>query len=151
MTEESYGKLSGDEARGNPASLYVPQQDVDELDVLPPSSSDGGRQGMRLPLAGMLRQWLAEAGGSGLEKQLLGWGPQREKWRLGGQWDRGSIHRSWELGICQGVAVTDRQKQEEESFREQIVNSNKILDRSTNKFWGLLVLSQVVLAYQKSD
>lgn len=66
---------------------------------------------MSLPSAGMLRQWLAEAGGSGLEKQLRGRrGPQREKWRLGGQWDRGSIHRSWELGICQGVAVTDERE-----------------------------------------
>lgn len=45
----------------------------------------------------------------------------------------------------------NRQKQEEESFREKIANSNKILDRSTYKFGGLLVLSQVVLAYQKSD
>lgn len=33
---------SGDEARGNPASPYDPQQDVDELDVLPPPSRDGG-------------------------------------------------------------------------------------------------------------
>ena len=36
-------------------------------------------------------------------------------------------------------------------FQGENSEYHKILDRSTNKFWGLQVLSQVVLAYQKSD
>lgn len=89
-------------------------------------------------------------------KQLYrGRGPPREKWRLGSQWDRGSIHRNRELGVCQAVAVTDERETGRETRKGEFQGENS----ERLSYWiealinlgGLLVLSQVVLAYQKSD